>query len=80
MASLAIVAARQIQIDIRHLAAFFGQKALKQQVHANRIHRRDSQRITDRAVGSRAASLHQNIIPPAEIDNVPDNQEVTGAV
>jgi hypothetical protein len=41
--ALALLAARQIKIDIRPLAALFGEKALEQQVHADRVNRGDAQ-------------------------------------
>ena len=75
--ALALIAAGQIEIDVRPFAAFFGEKALEQQFHADRIDRRYSKRITDGAVGRRAAALHQNVLLAAELDDVPDDQEIT---
>ncbi len=76
--ALAPVAARQIEIDVRPLAALLGQEPLEQQVHPHRIHRRDAQAVADGAVGRRPAALHENPLLPAEIDDVPDDQEVAG--
>ena len=76
--ALALIAAGQVEIDIRPLAALFGEEALEQQVHAHRIDGGDSQRITDRAVGGRAAPLRQNAVVAAETHDVPDDQEIAG--
>ena len=53
-------------------------KALEQQLHADRIDRRDAQRIADGAVGRRPAALHQNSLLAAEAHDVPDDQEIAG--
>src|SRR6266567_6486549 len=39
----AIVAAGEIEINVRQLAAFFGEKSLEQQVHADGIYGRDTE-------------------------------------
>ena len=49
--ALALVATGQVEIDIRPLAAFFGEKALEQQLHGDGIYGSDPQRIADCAVG-----------------------------
>ena len=72
------ITARQIEIDIRPFAAFFRQKALEEQFHAHRVDRRDAQAVTDGAVGGRPAPLHQDALLAAEIDDVPDDQEIAG--
>ena len=76
--ALAIFAAGQIEIDIGPFAAFFGKKTLEEQVHADWVHGGDAERITDRAIGRRAAPLHQNSFPAAELDDIPDDQEIAG--
>jgi hypothetical protein len=78
--AFAPIAARQIQIDIRPLAALFREEALEQQVHPHRVHRRDAQAVADGAVGRRAASLRQDLLLAAEVDDVPDDQEVAGEI
>ena len=78
--ALALIAAGQIEIDVRPLAAFFGEKALEEQFHCDRIDRGDAERIADRAVGGRAAALHQDVVAAAELDDVPDDQEIAGEV
>ena len=78
--ALAAIAARQIQIDVRPLAALFRQKSLEQQVHLDRIDGRDAEAVAHGAVGRAAAALHEHIVLPAEIHDVPDDQEVAGEV
>ncbi len=75
---LAIVAARQVEIDVGPFAALLGQKALEQEFHLDRVHCRDSERVTHRAVGRGAASLHHDPILAAELHDVPYDQKVTG--
>src|SRR5947208_11506952 len=68
--------ARQIQIDIRPFTPRFAEKAFEQQLHADRIHRGDAEGVADRAVGRRAAALHEDVVGPAVLDDVPHDQEV----
>ena len=77
---LAPIAARQIQIDVRPLAALLREKPLEQQIHPDRIHRRDPEAVAHGAVGRRPPPLHEDVVLPAEIDDVPDDQEVAGEV
>ena len=78
--ALAAVAARQIEIDVRPLAALFGQESLEQQIHADRIDGGDAEAVADGAVGRRSAALHENPLLPAEIDDVPDDEKVAGQI
>ena len=75
---LAPIAARQIEVDVGPLAALFRQKPLEQQIHPDRIDGRDPEAVADGAVGRRPAPLHQDVVLPAEIDDVPDDEEVAG--
>ena len=75
---LAIVAAGQVEIDVGPFAALLGKEALEQEFHLDRIHRRDPERVTHRAVGRGAASLHHDPILAAELHDVPYDQEVAG--
>jgi hypothetical protein len=77
---LTTVAARQIEIDVRPFAALLREKALEQQVHLDRIDGRDAQAVAHRAVGRRAASLHENVVLTAVVDDVPDDEEVAGEI
>ena len=38
------------------------------------------ERVADGAVGGRAAPLGEDVLAPAEVDDVPDDQEVAGEV
>ena len=76
--ALALIAAGQIEIDVGPFAALFGEKALEQQIHADGIDGGDAERIADRAVGGRAAALHQDVLLAAEAHDVPDDQEIAG--
>ncbi len=76
--ALALVARWQVDIDIRPLAALLGKESLEQQFHADRIDCRDAQRIADRAIGRRSAPLREDAILPAEFDQVPDDEKVSG--
>ena len=77
---LAPVAARQVEVDVRPLAALLGEEALEEQLHPHRVDRGDAERVADRAVGRRAAPLHQDVVGAAELDDVPDDEEVAGEV
>ena len=76
--AFALFAAGQIEIDIGPFAALFGEEAFEQQIHADRVHGGDFERITDRAVGGRAAALRQNAARLGEAHDVPDDQEIAG--
>ena len=77
--ALALVAAGQVEIDVRPLAAFFGEEALEQQIHAHRIDGRDAERVADRAVGGRAATLaRESRWSRQNSHDVPDDQEIAG--
>ena len=75
---LALVAAGQVEIDIGPFAALLGKEALEQQFHPDRVDGGDSERVADRAVGRRAASLRHDSILAAELHDVPYDQEVAG--
>ena len=75
---LSLVFGRQIEIDVRPFAAALAQEALKEQFHADRIDRRDFERIADSGVRSTAAALNQDVVLLAECNDVPDDQEVSG--
>ena len=77
---LAPIAARQIEIDVRPLAALLREEALEEQLHADRIDGGDAEAVADRAVGGRAAALHEDVVLAAEVDEVPDDQEVAGQI
>src|SRR5882724_552771 len=77
---LSALSAREIEIDVGPLTACLAQKPLEQELHADRVHRRDSERVADRAVGRRAAALDQDVVGAAVLDDVPDDQEIAREV
>ena len=78
MACSRFVFRRQIEIDVRPLVAALAQKALEEQLHADRIDGGDFKRIADGGVGGAAAALHQDVVLLAELNDVPDDEEVSG--
>ena len=68
----------QIEIDIRPALAPFREKTLEEQIAGDRIACRDPERIADHRVRGAPAPLHEDILRRAEIDDVPDDQKVTG--
>ena len=71
------VAAGQIEIDIRPFATLGGEEPFEEQLHADRIDRRKAERITHHAVCRRSAALNENALAPAELHDVPNDQEIT---
>src|SRR6202011_4621086 len=58
----ALVAAGEIEIDVRPFSALFGEKAFEEKFHAYGIDGGDAQRVADGAVGGRAAALDENVL------------------
>src|SRR6266446_6944443 len=77
---LAAVAARQVEVDVRPLAALLGEEALEEEIHRDRIDGGDAERVADGAVRGRAAALDENAAAAAKIDDLPDDEEVAGEV
>src|SRR5689334_18452117 len=74
--ALAPIAAGQIEIDVGPFAALLGEKPLEQQIHADRIDRRDAEAVADGAIGRGAAPLHEDRLLTAKIHDVPDDEEI----
>src|SRR5262249_17924692 len=72
------VTAGKIEIDIRPAFAALVQKAFEDEMIFHRIDWRDSEAITDRAVRCATADLDHDVVFPAEIDDIPDDQEIAG--
>src|SRR5439155_24861084 len=53
---------------------------LEEKVHADRVDRRDPERVADGAVRRRAAALAEDAALAREADDVPHDQEVAGQV
>src|SRR2546423_11074844 len=69
----ALVAAREIEIDVGPLAALLREEALKEKFHADGINGGDTQRVADGAVGGGAASLNQDGFLAAVTDPGPED-------
>ena len=67
-----------VDVNIRRAITSRGQESFKKEVEPHRIGVGNAQRITRRRVGGRATSLTQNVAPPTELRDVPDDEEVTG--
>ena len=78
--ALAPVAAGQVEIDVGPLAALFREEPLEEQLHPDRVDRGDAEAVTHGAVGRRTPALHQNPALAAEVDQVPDDEEVAGQI
>src|SRR4030095_296199 len=72
------IAARKIEIDVRPAFAAFTKETFEDEMIAHRIDRRDPETKTDRAVGRAPAALDHDVIFAAEIDDVTDDQKITG--
>ncbi len=72
----ALVAGGQVEIDVGPLAALLGQEALEQELHLDRVDGGDGEGVADRRVGGRAAALGHDVLPLAEADDVPDDEEI----
>ena len=73
---LAAIARRQVDVDVRPLAALLGEEALEQELVAHGIDRGDAERVAHDRVGGRAAALAQDPARAALAHDVPDDQEV----
>ncbi len=63
-----------------NLLALFGQEALEEQIHADRIDRGDAERVADRRVRRRAAALAEHAEFFGGAHDVPHDQEVAGQI
>src|SRR5687768_8401986 len=74
--TLALIAARQVDVDVWPFAAFFRKEPLKQKIHADRVDSGDAEGVADSAVCGRSAALGEDVVLPAELDDVPDDEEI----
>ena len=63
-----------------HSPRSLGEKALEEQLHADRVDGGDAERVAHRRVGRRAAPLRENALLAAEADDVPDDEEIAGEI
>ena len=78
--AFAILARRQVDVDIRILGAFLGEKAFEEQVSLDRVDCRDAESVADDRVGRRTAALREYLLRTAKLRNVPDEQEIAGEI
>ncbi len=67
-----------VEVDVGRAVALRRQEALEQQLEADGVGVGDAQGVTDGAVGHAAPALAEDVVAPAELDDVPDDQEVAG--
>ena len=65
-----------VQIDVGRLGPLAGNEALEEEPHLHRVHGRDAQAVAHRGVGGRAAALAEDLLPEAELDDLPHGEEV----
>ena len=74
------IAAREIEIDVRPFAPFFRQEPLEQQFHSHRIHGGDAKAVANGAIGGRTTPLYEDVLLPAKVDDVPDDEEIPSEI
>ena len=72
------LAAGKIKVNIWPAFAALVEKPFKYEMIFHRINRRDPEAITNGAIGGAAAALDHDVVFTAEIDDVPNDQEITG--
>src|SRR5262249_44500344 len=72
------IAAGKIKINIRPAFAALVQESFEHQMIFHRVDRRDSEAITNGAVGGAAAALDHDVVFTTKIDDVPNDQEIAG--
>ena len=70
----------EVDVDVGDFVAFLGEKALEEQIHADRIDGGDAERVADRRVGRRAAPLRQDAETLCLVRDVPDDEKVAGQI
>src|SRR5215469_3371186 len=74
----AAIAARKIEIDIRPPFSALVEEPFEYEMIFHRINRRDAEAITNGAIGGAAPALGHDVVFTAEIDDVPNDQEIAG--
>src|SRR6476661_7610359 len=72
------IAAGKIKINIRPAFAALVEKSFEYEMIFHRVDRRDSEAITNGAIGGAAPALDHDVVFTAEIDDVPNDQEIAG--
>ena len=66
----------EIDVDVGRFLAFGRDEALEQEVDFDRVHRGYAERVADRRIGRRAASLAQNALRAGKMDNVVHGEKI----
>ena len=74
----AACAAGEIEVDIWPAGATFGEESFEEEFTGDGVAGGDTEGVTDGGVRGGAASLDEDIIGGAEVDDVPDDEEVAG--
>jgi hypothetical protein len=74
---LALLFRGQVQINIWPLPTALAQEPLKEKLHPNRIDCCNFQCVTDRGVRSATAPLNKDVVPLAEANDIPDDEEIS---
>ncbi len=72
--------ALDVDVDVGRTVALGRQEPLEQQAERHGIGGRDPERVTDRRVGGAPPALAEDVRAPAELDDVPHDEEVAGEV
>src|SRR4029434_3940215 len=72
------IATGKIKINIRPAFAALVQESFKYEMIFHRINGGNPEAITNGAIGGAAAALDHDVVFTAEIDDVPNNQEIAG--
>ena len=70
--------ALDVDVDVGRAVALHRQEPLEQQPERHRVGGRDAERVAHRRVGGAAPTLAEDVRPPAELDEVPHDEEVAG--
>ena len=71
-------AAGEIEIDIGPTGASFGEESFEEEFSGDGVAGGDTEGVTDGGVCGGASSLHEDVIGGAEVDDVPNDEEVAG--
>ena len=76
--AFAFFAGGQIQVDVRPLATALAQEPFEKELHADRIDGCGLEGIADCRVRVTPTTLNQDIVSLAKLDDVPDDEEISG--
>ncbi len=69
-----------VDVDVRWAVPFGCQEPFEQQLVAHRVDRGDAERVTHRGIGRGPSALTEDVRFSAEVDDVVDDQEISGKV